>query len=379
MTEIPRSTDSRTLFRNQEAWREFYDSHRSQAGTLTPGSPLNLQNVEMLDGLVDIHGEPVGRVIVGSLLWDPGISRLLIMGQPSAGKSTLLSQIDHCLGELAPLFGVPLERAVTYYDDLLREASRRKPPDPDTLAFNQRLVREILDPGSGRWTELYAVEGYSPKRVVLAEVPAVGYTQPKDRGVSAFETLAKETNDTLFLYVVAHPLSQRAGVDARFTVVVFPQRDVVGVLKRHHNIIIEAPGIDDVEALGRKIKTAFGWAARGKHIEAILEEMGRQFLQWHRLDRESVDRIAEEVLLPESYNPARTAQSLLNEFSLSTDPDSVSLDRLVREYPNRRSLMPKVEATFAVDRFRKLGIPAERAIVAFSPPVKGQIHLHIKA
>lgn len=337
-------------------------------------------NVELLDGLVGIRGEPVGDVIVRRLLC-ADINRVLVMGQPSAGKSTVVSQIDHSLGKLAKLFKVPLAIAVIHYDDLLKTASRRKPPDPDTAAFNERLTREILQPPSKRWTEVYSTEGSLPKRVVLAEVPAVGYSQPKDRGVSAFETLARETDDTLFLYVVAHPLSQRAGADARFIAAVCPSRDVVRVL-RQNNIIIEAPGIDDEEALGRRIKATFRWSAKARHITAILAEMARQFVRWHYSNGELADEIAERVLLPESYHPAKISQSLLDGTSLlpypNDDPDD-TLDESLTRYTKRHSLIPRGEAIFTVARFRDLGIPEDRGIVAFSPPIKGLIHLHIKA
>lgn len=355
---------------------EAYDEFRPSNMQPDPQNKGTLTGSEMLSELVDTSGQLVGLSIVDRLLLDPNINRLVIMGQPGAGKTTLLYQVDHSLGNIAQFLEIPVERSIILYDSLLRSARRRK-EIPDSPQFNTTLVKQILQPNS--WTALFTDERFIPKRVTLAEVPAVGNTKPKDRGVTAFEKLARETEDTLFVYVVAHPLSQLNGLAARFTATIIPIEDVVRELAKIHNIIVEASGISDERILGNKIKNAVKWTARGPHIEAILYEMGNQYRRWRHLDREGARVQTEEILLPEGYNPRKTREQLIKKSSLLLDYVDMHFGSLIRKKAVVRSLLPRIEAANARHRFRELGVPEDRAVVAFNQYQTGPIKLYIKA
>lgn len=335
-------------------------------GENTPGK------AEMLDGLVDINGQRIGNYI-DRLLTDE--SRLVIAGSPGAGKTTLLSQVDYSLRYWARKFCIPVKIATILYDNSLRNAGRLGKA-ADTPEFNRGLVQRILNPR--KWTTVYAQEGLAEKGIVLAEIPAVGKTEPKDRGVSAFEELARNSQDTLFLYVVAHPFSQLNGLAARFTASVFSADRVVKALKDLHNIVIEAPDIEDEEVLGRMVKSAVRWTAKGIHVKTILYEMADQFFQWRHLDRESFEKNTEEIILPESYNPSRVMEQLMTEDALFLDPEDINFREELRGKARIRASLPRMEAAYAQHRFRELGIPEERGIIAFNPFRTGPIRLYIR-
>lgn len=335
----------------------------------------NVSGVEMLHSLVNTQGQRIGPLVVDRLLSDD-ISRLIIMGQPGAGKTTLLYQVDYSLNDFMKISGMPIERSIVLYDSWMRSAKRRG-EKPDTPEFNYSLAQKISQL-TNRTKANAEGKDYS-KRIVLAEIPAVGYIQPKDRGVSAVEQLAKETDDTLFLYVVAHPLSQIRGLAARFTAAITPEKDVISVLAKRHNIIIDAEGIDDKKVLGRKIKIAVRWTAKGPHVRAILYEMGHQFALWRHLDRKDAKAEVEEVILPESYNPHKVSELLTREPIDFLDPEDAFFNLLVRRKALSRSYLPRIEAAYAGYRFRKLGVPEDRYMVAFNPYTTKPIHLHITA
>ncbi len=339
----------------------------------SPQSEETIKGVEMLEGLVDTSGQQV-LFSIEKLLFDPAYNNLVIMGPPGGGKTHVLYQTDYYLSSLAQEYRIPFERSIVLYDSWLRSA-RRRGEGPDTPQFNQTLAERIEHPK--RWTKVYTDAGYPSKRVVLAEIPAVGYTQPKNRGVFTFEKLARDTNDTLFVHIVPHPLSQLSGLAARFTASIVPEENIVRVLAKEHNIIIEAEGIDDEKVLGRKIKNAVRWTAKGPSIRTILYEMGNQFSRWRRLDREAAKAETEKIILPESYNPRRISELLMKEPTYSIDPEGSLFYSLVRKKAIVRSLLPRIEAAYARYRFRQLGISEDHYIVAFNPYTTRPIHLHI--
>lgn len=340
-----------------------------------PQSAEILRGVEMLEGLVDTSGQQV-LLPIESLLFNPAYNRLVITGPPGGGKTHVLYQVAYYLSILAQEHGIPFEISIILYDSWMRSA-RRRGEVPDSPQFNQTLAESIEHPK--RWTKVHTNAGYSPKRVVLAEIPAVGYTQPKDRGVTAFEKLARDTDDTLFVHIVPHPLSQISGLAARFTASIVPEENVVRVLAKEHNMIIEAEGIDDEKVLGRKIKNAIRWTAKGPSVRTILYEMGHQFSRWRHLDREAARVETEKVILPESYNPSKISESLMREPTNFIDPEGYLFHSFVRKKAIVRSLLPRIEAAYAGYRFRQLGISEDHYIVAFNPYTTGPIHLHITA
>lgn len=334
----------------------------------------------VLNGLVDIYGRPVGRHVITTLVLDPAIKRLVIMGQPGAGKTTTLSQIDELIYILLKDNSVPSRRAVCLYDDALWMAARQK-QQADTPEFNTSLVENIRNPKRSRWLNIYSENDTPQKEIVLAEIPAVGYGGQKDRGVSAVETLARETEDTFFLYLVAHPLSQLNALAARFTVAIAPEENIVEILAKKHNIIIETGRGYDPKVLGRRIKNAVRWTAKAKHVKTIIDEMSVQFHQWHSRHRDFVEKMVGQIILPESYHPTKQDIGLLisnSELLMKTsDQDDTNFFNELQRRVRLRYFMTRVEAAHAKYRFEQMGVPENRYNVAFNPYQQSPIHIYI--
>ncbi len=261
----------------------------------------NHPDTALVDRLVDVQGEPIGKRIVQQILCNPRISKIIFTGEPGGGKTTLMGQIAHKLIEdfsdrnlIKPLF----------YDDVLYETERevrRKNPlkgDRDQWElvdwkyFNDKFVWHVKSPNN---------IPHGVRQVQFIEAPAVGHEIPKDRGRSAVRTLVRESvrrganSDTILVHLNADPEAQNFASHIRSEIAATAPERVITMLRQNNIVLV---GMPDNDKSGSKIKNETRRMAAAAFIEKIRTEMNDQASDW--LD-ESVDSdsIMGSIALPE--------------------------------------------------------------------------------
>lgn len=301
-------------------------------------------SVEVLDGIVDAFtGEPVGREMLGRLIFDPEIEGKLNLGPPTAGKTTLMGQEIAFLDEVFPNF----RYAVKYYDDSLRASLV-----PDTPEFNDQFFQEIMSAGDK----------------VLVELPGVGETDFRDRGVTTFIRLTQSSKGFLFNYIVFNPSTQRKTGILRAIVPDMPSEEVVRSLKDDYKIeVVVTSGSTDPKIVGEKIKYLIAGMANEEQVSVIGVEMRRQWTTLPAGETDELQEIAEKIILPESYSAEVIFNDLVEGYGAVDVASSDVVMSTLRARAESFASYATMEAAYATFNFNKLGIPHDRFRVVFNP------------
>lgn len=235
---------------------------------------------EVLYGLKDPIGVPVGKQIVETVLTKPSIKRVVVFGPPGVGKTTILFQLARELedlsgGQIKPVDGA-YERVLELFDT--RFGPRTEWSREVWDKFNTRLISDAAIPAQ-------PLDG-SFRRIEMFETVGVGKRVPRDRGVTAISEMAKETNsqspgevDTLYICGVPDPKLQGRSIRVRTLTLQQPNREVSKFLWDSFNIVASGPksrsefDILDEETRGTIIKFILARSAREEHITTINQEM----------------------------------------------------------------------------------------------------------
>lgn len=327
---------------------------------------LDPERERLIDELVDIEGERIGKSIIWRLLFDPEINRVFFMGAPGSGKSTLLGQAVSSIERLAVALKVPLVESITLYENELYAVEESK---RDTPEFNGYFLGKILNP---RTKVVYP--GEHPKFVNFVESPSVGKTFIRDRGVTAFERLASMETNTLFVNIVPHPILQIKGVAIRTEIPPIPDKEVIGVLANKFKVIVSGVEHLPPRLVGSKIKSILRRNALAHHMRTINLELEQQVREWFLMDP-SANKEKSLVKVPPEYS-AKMTYKLRRQFyeetygeevipSMATIAESLQIQS-VRDWV-------RVEAAFAKHRFESLGLDKDKWSVVFNRFYPGPI------
>ncbi|MBI4059232.1 hypothetical protein HY404_03255 [Candidatus Microgenomates bacterium] len=330
---------------------------------------IDQETCEVLAGLTDTEGQLIAQNLIYRLLFDTQIDTFFLMGPPLAGKSTLLEQITSTLEQNAQILQVPLAINKILYEKELADA-RSKGIIPDSPEFNIFFLEKINHPSEA----IVIYPGYNIKAIHLIESPSVGDKFPKDRGVTAFEYIAANMNNTLFIYLINHAYHQSKGLAMREEI---PQLSDEAVIRTMREKFKEIVDLDDSKEAGAKIKEWFINMATLEETAVIKREARNQVHAFReRVGAEKFYQKAEKIKLPENYNPERMAEM---SYDLSREIFDQSSERdIIRKSLAMEALGSNInardEATFAQFTFEDLGVPADRYIVSFMPILDKPIH-----
>ncbi|MBI2622225.1 hypothetical protein HYW66_01150 [Candidatus Microgenomates bacterium] len=334
-------------------------NHESGPGN-TPEIVIPGEGFEVLRGALDTTGRFIGADLAASLLFSPHINRLVVLGPPAAGKSTLLDQLRKLLIITAQTRQIPLVIKTAAYEDV-----RERRQDFHTPEFNEELFREILHPVKSA----IVYPGQQPKEIHLNEIPASGSA---DVGKTVVSRLAQGGDDAIFVRVIAHPVTQRKTISMREAVISLRPGDVIRTLKEQFHYEIAIPARSNSVATGIKIQKLFSKMADGEIIRRVQREVGNIAWQWQF--GSAYPNYVGKIILPLDYLTSVMSQVLEEEFSFLGEAignhvqESIALGALGNEQ-NKRD-----EAAYGLYVFDNLGLPPERQMVVFNPYHRGTIH-----
>ncbi len=241
---------------------------------------------EVLDGLRDLAGKPVGETLVNRIVNDPELTEVVLWGPPGIGKTTLRRQLQWRIIRIAK-GTVGLEEVE--YETILENAKRRwgedVESDPDLkVRFNELLLEATSPP-------FRVASPHYQKRFKFVETVGVGSDVYKDRGVSALREMVRRAREyaerhagavnTLFIYEMPDPLNQLRAAQAREYVL--SESDfskIEGVLDLNHHIWVTGlrqnsfyNQISSDAIRGLLLQHIVGHMAQRSHIEKINGEM----------------------------------------------------------------------------------------------------------
>lgn len=296
---------------------------------------IDLERENVLWNLLEARNENrrVGPYIVEQLLTDSSL--LVITGQPGVGKTTLLTDVKEAVEKNASRQGKSIKITVKMYDNYLKKAedvrgSRKRWEDGDWDYLNDLMYEDL------RVKDVYP-NSTGTREVVLAELPGIGKTRPRDRGVGAVNKLyedegKKEKPDSLFVFVTPNKLLQLNASFLRGIVLnELSYRDVVPFL-REHNHIVEGFWKDTEK--GFLVKKLFQRAANADHISRIDEEESEIIGAWY-------DSMIQQKLVKElSHNPsasrdAREYENFIRQRSVGMQIPLQATPQMIREVYER--------------------------------------------
>ncbi|MCR4324466.1 MAG: hypothetical protein NUV69_02140 [Candidatus Curtissbacteria bacterium] len=239
-----------------------------------------VQHAEALNALVDRGGTKLAVPMMVDLLGHPTIRKLVVLGQPTAGKSTLIGQMIEVCRRVSEQTQENINVNITMYETHLKRLQTdtgisSEDPKYPWARLNWDIAREVsvrLDDHGGR-------------SVRFVEIPGVGRKGQgvRDRAVSAFNRLAwisqsSDSHDTMFLYLIADPRAQRKAIHLRTAIPDLPDHQVVPYLSENLDIVVA--GMDDSPNPGSEIKEIISRAAREEHINDIRREVKEITIGW---------------------------------------------------------------------------------------------------
>ena len=247
--------------------------------------PYGRKSTAILYGIRDIEdpkAKRVGREIVNRILQNPNIKRVVFMGAPGLGKTIDRNQIRR---ELVRLSGGRIQVRTVTYDDVLAQCeadwgSREDWTEEDWHRLNEKLAEEA---------SIHSVPGgdKETREVVFVEMVGVGNKQPRDRGVTALELIAKKEQEEnrigQTIYKVFFPdwQTQKHAADMRDEVLSTEADEQVWQVLFNYNVYATGSKLaGKLESTrGKMIKDLLRKSARLEHIQKInieVIELARQ-------------------------------------------------------------------------------------------------------
>lgn len=304
---------------------------------------IDTSKSEVVYGLVDIEGKPIGVDIVSRIIKTPTIDTVVIMGEPGANKTTILQQL---VREMIILTGGKIAVSTTLYDEILKEVAtevkipRGEWPPSYWTDFSRKMHKSIR-------TKPENVKNIPGRRHIrIAEIVGLSITGGRDRAVSALNTLAAEMRlepdsapKTLLIAIAPDRRSQQRAGDIREAIMATPPEKVHQMLWNRFNI--EVVGVPETTTGGKFIKEIVKEMAERPVIDKAMADVLLESINWSRnTDPEVFRNIWRKVRLPES------ADNLSNMYR--------------GEY--------QLKASYINYRLHsQLGLSTTQAIVAFSP------------
>ncbi len=252
--------------------------HHSQEIRLDP------ERHSTIHGLLEVRdeGRNVGQFVVDQVAAG---KRLVVMGEPGSGKTTLIGEVIDAL----ETSGRKVNRSVSFYDEHLAKAeqqwSARDEWTPEIWkAFNEQMYQDL---GNANFVEF----------------PAVGKKDPRDRGVTTFEMMAQDAADgigpdTVFMFVTCNRFLQMWSGLLRQHILEQAPENVLSELAKFN---LQTKGIPAGDKGGVLIQGLFRRMGQLEHMKTIRGEELEKIGAW--LDQETSDALRESAKDPNVANP----------------------------------------------------------------------------
>lgn len=252
--------------------------------------PREEQLVRILYGLVNVEtGQKIGKSIADTILTNPFIRRVVVVGEPGVHKSTMIENLAYELKRRGKILS-----SFVFYDDVLAETerqlgSREEWSDDAWHELSKNMLKafgQTLDTSQEQ------------RQVQIVEIMGMSKEGGKDRAVTALQVLAKESRDedpnelsTIFVAIAPTSKSQRKTMMLRRAIQDVEARDVLNFLDNESNMFYIG-----ARALARKL--AREAEESGKRSSYYIELFGRNIKKkFQRMG--AADKIAqmhEEIL-----------------------------------------------------------------------------------
>ena len=326
---------------------------------------LDPERHSTLHGLLEVRdkGRNVGQFIVEQVAAG---KRLVVMGEPGSGKTTLIGEVVSAIEES----GRKVNRIVSFYDEHLAGAELR-------WGLRDEWTPEI-------W-KAFNVQMYKDSRnASFVEFPAVGKKDPKDRGVTAFEMMAKDAADgigpdTVFIFVTCNRFLQAWSGLLRQHILDQAPEDVLSELAKFN---LQAKGIPGGDKGGVLIQGLFRRMGQAEHMRIIRDEERDEIGEW--FDKETSDILQESVNNPNTTKIPGPYDVYNNRTAGMRKPPAITGEMMRSVYAKFGMVGPDVEGASdkrvegmveaalqqAVHReqlFREYGLEKNKTIIVHNP------------
>lgn len=330
---------------------------------------VNPEKFNVIAGLTETRneGRDVSKYLVSKSL---GGKRIVVMGEPSTGKSSVLYQLVSCVKENAERIGIPFNPELGLYDiELAREKQKRRHNDGmgnlEGEAFNKRLVDVFM-------------------QSTHCEVPGVGLKDERDRGRSAVETIMENIgkgydNDSILVALPCNRSLQIYGSLLRPHIASLNPDEVFDNLEIHGVNIV---GLPKTERVARIIQAMFEKMGKEEHIRKIRDEEREIISSWSLIkEQEELKKIGDvdyDIFKERSHGmnlPPTGSEKKLNEIYRSFGiGDSPSTSRILQFRDMNARIDTLQQAIKMEDDFRNVyGVDKDRGIVAYNPMQSSEV------
>lgn len=292
------------------------------------------------------------------------IKRVVFLGEPGNGKTVNLLQFAASFNRNAQALGVEKDVVVSQYDSFLNGK------DDDTKEFNLRMYRSVR-----------ARERAHPYALSVVEVPAVGMTTGKNRGVEFMHLIAQESrirkNNTAFVFLVTNGgVSMRAAYlradiadmkhkvpDSRV-----PNDEIVAYLASHG---IRLTNVPDHLGTYADLQEQFDNMAQRDHMRTIRVEEESGISDWALFQKNEYAHNLAKI----NHLPVQSSDmvEVLHEFGVSTDTETAlgQAEHMAEKWVNSA----REQAAFVMHRLEEMQVPEKNGYVVFNQYSKSDVEL----
>lgn len=330
-----------------------------------------------------------GEKIVYKLL--TAKKRAVILGLPGAGKSTLLFQISDMVENNARNLGINKSTSFSLYDNFLKADEQRLGLNRDEWGammwtnFNYKIYNQIkTEMHANREVSLIDCEHDNNSEIDLrvvefVELPAVGNTILKDRGVTAVRELARDVasqpiynRDTLFIYLAGNPILQRRAGLLRAHIAETPDEKVLDELRKWN---VTVKGLPEGVQSGKQIKSAFRKMAQQRYIDIINREESNKRKAWldDPKNYSSLLKKRKNLIPPPSIDAA-VIDEMFKVANIRFQESDPYVERLIKNANEEI-----IEQALYMDHiFRdEWKLSSDDALILYNPPISSEIVINI--
>ncbi len=269
------------------------------------------------DNLFNIHGDIVGSKIAETIVNNPRIRKVYVLGEPGIGKSTILTQIRLAVkilsnGEI-PTYFIGMETSMNFTEDITG-IPRAQWGKLEYIAMSRNFYEEVQRMESRRaedelrsiaYMESLSMWGYDRLDRAVFGMGRLTYDQTHQKGGP----------DALILAVVPDYRSQLKAALVRVDVEQAKDGEAIGLLRNRHRIIII--GVEDTPEGGRVVKAIFHNQARQERMMYVSEKIREAAYSWSTSIENQT--LVNNMWIPDSVKTGEIPEELL-KIAIVQDP-----------------------------------------------------------
>lgn len=323
--------------------------------------PREEQLVRILYGLVNVEtGQKIGKSIADTILTNPSIRRVVVVGEPGVHKSTVIENLAYELKRRGKILS-----GFIFYDDVLAQTerqlgSREGWSDDGWHELSRNMLKAI-----GQTVDT----SQEQRQVQIVEIMGMSKEGGKDRAVTALQTLAEQSRDedpdelsTIFVAIAPTSKSQRKTMMLRRAIQHVEARDVLSFLDNEFNMFYIG-----ARALARKLARETDKKS-SYYIELFGRNMKKRFQRMGAADK--ITQVHDEIL-SDAQRLMDNPENFKKALEIAIPSSSYGLDA-------RDQDMERVVAFHLVHKLRtQLGLTPDRAFVVLSTFLEDKIYYHV--